>query len=288
MVDRRVLGRLLDVHDLPTLPEVMTRILQTLEDEHSSASDLTVLLECDHAISARVLRLANSAFYGLRHRVGSIQHAVVMLGFDAVRHLALATSVFDTLAKRQQFALDPEDFWMHALGAAKATHYLCGKGSGLGSVESLFTAGLLHDIGKYYLALALKEEYREIVEEAERLQCPLREVEQDRLGATSAEIGRLVATNWRFPEVIIDAIGACTNVRKYLGEWQTEVAVVAVADDVSRRAGFGYAGDRQFLTQLETPLDVLSLTEEDVDEAVEELRGVLDETRAFLNLLAEE
>ncbi|HNT36459.1 MAG TPA: HDOD domain-containing protein, partial [bacterium] len=156
MIDRQILVKLLHVQDLPTLPEVMAEILETIADEASSASDLTVLLEQDHAISARVLRLANSAFYGLRTRVDSIRRAVVVIGFDAVRHLALATTVFDALARRQQFALVPEDFWMHSLGAAKAAQIIAGRYCREASSDGCFTAGLLHDLGKYVLALVLK------------------------------------------------------------------------------------------------------------------------------------
>lgn len=120
MIDQQVLDQLLEVYDLPTLPVIMTRILDTLGDDRASASDLTELLRQDHALSARVLRLANSAYYGRREPVETLHRCVVVLGFNQVRNIALATSLFDTFAKRRQFAFDPGDFWMHSFGTAKA------------------------------------------------------------------------------------------------------------------------------------------------------------------------
>ncbi len=287
MIERRILTELLEVTNLPTLPEVMSKILETVEDEHSSASDLTTLLESDHAISARVLRLANSAFYGLRHKAESVRRAVVVIGFDAVRHLALATAVFDALSQREQFALDPEDFWMHSLGAAKAAQMLCREHCTVRSPEGAFTAGLLHDIGKYTLALVLKEEYREVVQAAQAAGRPLRELELENLNTTHAEVGKWIAAKWRFPALIVDAIGYLDSATTYVGPNKTEVAIVALASDMSRVAGFGYAGDWSELPFDRDLLNFLELTDAIIDDIIAELSQLRDETRQFLNLLSE-
>ncbi len=287
MVDRRVIAGLMKVHELPTLPEVISKVLEAVADERSSADDLTALLECDHAISARVLRLANSAFYGLRHRVDSIRHAVVVLGFDAVRHLALATSVFDVFARRQQFALDPEDFWMHSLGVAKAAQMVCERHCSVESPEGCFTAGLLHDIGKYLLAVVLEDEYRQIVREAQESQRLLIEVEREKLRTTHVEVGGWIAEKWQFPPPIVDMIANRYDGPTYSGPNKTEVAIVALADDISRKAGFGFAGDweeRPFECYL---LETLGLTEGAADAIVAELGPLRTETRQFLNLLGQ-
>jgi len=284
-MDRRVLARLMKVRDLPTLPEIIGKILETVEDERSSASDLTALLECDLAISARILRLANSPFYGLRSKVNSIRHAVVVLGFDAVRHLALATSVFDAFASRQQWALDPQDFWMHSLGAAKAAQILSSQHCRVESPEGCFTAGLLHDIGKFLLALVLKEEYREVVQEAKQSQRLLRDVEREKHRMTHPEVGQWIAERWQLPAMITDTIGNRYRVARYAGPNKTEVAIVALADDISRKAGFGVAGDYDDPPVAQDVLEILSLREETVDAIVSALDQVRDETRQFLNVL---
>ena len=286
--DHRIVARLIKVRDLPTLPEVIEKILKTVDDERSSASDLTTLLECDSAISVRVLRLANSAFYGLRNRVSSIRHAVVVLGFDAVHHLALATSVFETFAKRQQFALDPDDFWMHSFGAAKAAQILCDGAQRDVSPEECFTAALLHDIGKYLLALVLKEEYRAIVQEAQRAQRPLKDLEYEVFGMTHAAVGGWVTGKWQFPSGIVDAIGNIYRVPAYNGPHRTTTAIVASADIISRLAAFGYAGDRAADVMPPYLLKILRLTEDNIAEITSELERLREETRQFLDLLTDD
>ncbi|HIJ73413.1 MAG TPA: HDOD domain-containing protein [Candidatus Hydrogenedentes bacterium] len=287
VLERRISKKLLGIKDLPTLPEVMTKILETIEDDRSSAEDLTDLLECDHAISARALRLANSAFYGIRHPVDSIRQAVVVIGFDAVRHLALATSVFDVFAGRRQFALDPEDFWMHSLGTAKACQLLCASHCPVESAAGCFTAGLLHDVGKYLLALVLGEEYAAVVRAAKASRRRLRDVEQEKLNVCHAEVGQWLADKWRLPPVLTDVIGNLYRARRYHGPHRTALAVVVVADDMSRAAGFGFAGDWTEPAFAPAVLDSLSLTTATVDEAIEGLREFCDETRRFFHLMKE-
>lgn len=285
MLDRRVLVRLMDVHDLPTLPVIIEKVLEAVEDDHSSASDLTALLERDHAISARVLRLANSAFYGLPNKVDSIRRAVVILGFDAVRHLALATSVVDAFASREQWALDPEDFWMHSFGAAKAAQILSGKHCRVSSPEGCFTAALLHDIGKFLLALVLKDEYREIVQEARASQRLLKDVELERQRMTHSEVGQWIAGKWQLPEIIGVAIGNRYGVPTYVGPNKTEIAIVALADDISRKAGFGDAGDYGKVSVPLSLLETLNVERKTVDQIVDEIGAIRADTRQFLDLL---
>ncbi len=201
-MNETIYRKLIRVHDPATLPEVMIKVLETIEDERSSAQDVTALLERDHAISARVLRMANSAFYGLRHEVDSIHRAVVVIGFEAVRDLALATSVVDVLAKRRQTALDPDDFWMHSLGAAKAAHIICQGRIPADKLSGVFTAALLHDLGKSLLAVVLEEEYWGVVQTARSKGAQLRDVERERIDTDHAEVGAWIAEKWHFPPVI--------------------------------------------------------------------------------------
>jgi putative nucleotidyltransferase with HDIG domain len=286
MIERRILAALLEVQDFPTLPEVMTNILQIVEDERSSAEQLTALLECDHAISVRILRFANSPFYGLRYQVNSIRRAVVVVGFEAVKHLALATSVFDAFSKRKQFALEPKDFWKHSLGAAKAAQVLCVKYGDVALKETCFTAGLLHDIGKYFLALVLKDEYCAVVRAAKESLRPLREVELERLKTTHAEVGAWLAEHWRFPHTITNVIANLYRVSVSTIPNGMETATVVLASEISRKTGFGNAGEGHPPCLDEKALSVINLTESAVDEIVAELEPFLDETEQFLNVIA--
>ncbi|MCP4644683.1 MAG: HDOD domain-containing protein [bacterium] len=286
-MNRDIRRRLLAVGDLPTLPAVMQRILKITDDESTSAADLTEILEMDHAISARVLRLANSAFFGLRNRVDSARRAVVVIGFDAVRLLALATSVFDVLSKGSQYALDPVDFWMHSLGTAKAAQLLAEKRGSAQPAEACFTAGLVHDMGKCLLERALKETYREVVAEAQEAERNLSWVEQPRLGTTSGEIGGWIAGRWRFPDMIVDAIRHSDRPEEYSGLYRGEVRIVDLANRLSRLAGFGDGGDCADPRPDPTLVGDLGLTPSDVSGYVDALASFREDTERLLDILAE-
>jgi HD-like signal output (HDOD) protein len=285
MIDREVMRKLLQVRDLPTLPEVMGEILDTVGDENSTAADLTAILERDHAISARVLRMANSAFYGLRHKVDSIRHAVIVIGFDAVRLLALATSVFDALTHRSQFTLDPKDFWMHSLGAAKAAQLVSERCGWLGSGHTCFTLGLLHDIGKYILALAFKEDYHRVFEMAMRSERSLQEVEAEQLQTTHAEVGEWIAERWLFPPMMINVIGNLYKASVYSGPHKREVIAVALANDMSCAGNYGSAGDPMGQPVDENLASLLSLTPDDIVCVMQDLEESREETLQFINVL---
>jgi HD-like signal output (HDOD) protein len=285
MQDRDVLLKLLELQDLPTLPVIVEKILEMTNDDRASASDLTALLERDHAISARLLRLANSAFYGLPNNVGTVRQAVVVLGFNETRCLALATSVFDAVIKRAQSAFDPLEFWMHSFGAAKAAQMLSGEYCREGGKEEWFAAGLLHDIGKYVLAVTLKAEYKEIVDEARATGNALADIELDRLGVTHGRAGQWLMERWRLPAVIGSVSAHAFHARTYSGVDREVVVAVAIANQLSIAAGFGSAGDSEEVKPDVALLAMLNLSREVWANYLADLSSLLEETRQFLQTL---
>lgn len=287
MIDRDTRIKLLNLDQLPTLPEIIIRVLQKIDDEGSSATDLGAILEQDHVITARILRLANSAFYGFPSQVESVQRAIVLIGYNEVRMLALATSVFDTFRQLRQYALDPHDFWLHALGAAKAAAVISGGMRGVCNPQNCFTAGLLHDIGKYALAAVLQNTYRNIVQDAQKRNLPLREAEQMTLNTTHAEVGAWLAEQWCFPETLrrpIADLYTCQNGKNH----HPETLVVSLADSVSRLAKFGTAGDPPDPPIDETVLTYLRISQEDVAQYVNTVQTHRENAEALLNILNED
>lgn len=285
MINQRIMRKLLLVEDFPTLPEVMNQILNTIESEDSSAEELTAVIEQDHAISVRVLRMANSAFYGLRNPVATLRLAVVVLGFNQVRLLALATTVFDTMSKRPQFALDPTDFWLHSLGTAKAAQIMARNRGAMESVATCFTAGLIHDVGKYMLALALTDEYRAIVQEAEDAKCCLRQIELERIETTSFEVGAWLCEKWRLPTVLAKTIRTLPRAASYAGDGKEDVVTVALADQLALASGFGTAGDCDEPNPDPELAETVGLDPESIPILLDEMRGHLADTREFVQYL---
>ena len=288
MLERNVLVKLLEIQDLPTLPEVMNKIIEAVEEDSSSAGRLTSILEKDHAISARILKLANSAFYGTRNRVDSIQKAIVIIGFDAVKNLALANSVFDIFSNKKQLALDPVDFWIHSLGAAKSVQLLCEKHCDVESPEGCFTTALIHDIGKYVLGVILGEEYKIVVDKARESEELLKNIENQYMEEGHIFVGHWLARKWRFPPMILNVLGNLYDADNYQGPNKNEVALVALSSDISRKAGFGNAGDWKTPECSAEHLDILGLSNDDIDYIIEGLVEVKEDTLQFLNILKRE
>ncbi len=281
MLDRDLARKLMEVENLPTLPVVMQQLLAAVENENASADDITVILERDIAISARILRLANSAFYGLRYKIDTIRRAVVV-----VRMLALATSVFDTLSQQQPLALDPEDFWLHSLGAAKAAQLLAKEIPATQPAGTCFTAGLLHDMGKYFLALALKDAYRDVLDAARTRQRRVCEIEQDTLLVTHCEIAYWLAQKWSLPLVIAESLGHQHEAGEYMGVYWREAAIVALASDIARHARFGDAGDCAPVDLRGEMLARLSLDMDRVFSLVDQVQEYHAEARHFLDIMS--
>lgn len=275
-----------NVDDLPTLPEVVAKILHTVEDEQSSAQDLSEILEMDAAISARVLKMANSAFYGFRGKVGSIRRALVVIGFEAVRLLALSTSVFDALNKKTQLALDARDFWMHSLGAAKAAQLLARGRTDVVSSDGCFTAGLLHDIGRYALGLVLAERYGAVLDEARETARPLCQVERERLGIDHAEAAGWLGRHWDFPEPLTAVLNHQYSPAHCLEAQEADTAIVALASAMARQAGFGEAGEAADHPLHGAIVRRLDLDDARLDELFAELEDCRQATLEFLELLS--
>jgi HD-like signal output (HDOD) protein len=228
--------------------------------------------------------MANSAFYGLTNRVETIRRAVVVLGFDTVRLLAMATSVFDTLNKRQQFALDPDDFWMHSLGAARAARLLSKRCVEPVNAGAAFTAGLLHDVGKYLLALVLGTEYRKIVQKAEESRASLWKMERSALRTTHDRVGAWLAEKWRFPKSVTATIRHFKEASAYVGSYRTQIAVVNLSDNLSRTAGFGNAGDYDRPEFEPKCLRFIGLRQP-IEDLVQELQPYVDNARELIHIL---
>ena len=189
--------------NLPTIPTVLARILQLADSEHTSGKDLIAVIEHDQALSGKMLRLANSAFFGQSRRVATIPRAVVLLGFSTVRNLALGVKVWDTLGTgiaRNRL----EELWAHAVAVGVAAKTLAAR-LRAGDPDEAFTAGVLHDVGRLILAMRFREEYWQCVGGASESGAIERK-EAAGLGVDHAEVGGWVLEAWGLPPGIVEAV----------------------------------------------------------------------------------
>ncbi len=194
---------LLRIKELPTLPSVLGKVLVTAADPEASALDLGKHIAADQSLSATILKLVNSSYYGFYRQIKSVSHAIVMLGFLEVRNLALTATAFKTLGKSAS-GYDHVQLWRHSLAAAMAAERLQEM---LGSeIEGAFEAGLLHDIGKVALDLLYPGAYGEAVAKARQEARYIREVEEARFGLDHARAGGILAEHWNLPGPVVEAI----------------------------------------------------------------------------------
>jgi HD-like signal output (HDOD) protein len=224
--------------DLPTLPEVVGRLMAIVRDERSTTAQLASVIERDQAICAAVLRVANSAYYGAYRKVDSIGRAVVVLGFEQVRSIALGTGVFAGL-RGSPAGLDRRRFWLHAIGTATAARLVSERRGR--QEESYFVCGLLHDIGKLLLGRHLAKVYGELIAQAQSERRALHELEAARFGLDHAEVGRLMLERWRLPEGITSGLRH-HHAWEGNGEVPEAALVVALADNLCHEAGIGASG----------------------------------------------
>lgn len=192
--------------DLPTLPAVVAKVIEVVEDERSSATDLARVIMTDESLTARVLKLANSAFYGHHRGVSSVTQAMVVLGFDVIKSLVLGISIFNTLGgKGRRISAERKKMWYHSVTTAAASSTII-SATKPERRETVFVAGLLHDIGKVALLSIYPQEYQAICHSVGHKHCPIQEVEVSVFGFDHAEVGGWLGEQWNLPPEIVNAI----------------------------------------------------------------------------------
>jgi len=227
--------------DLKVLPFVARKVLDTISDDSLSFSDLADIIEKDQTIAARVLKVSNSAMYGLRQEVTSIQQALMILGLKTIRSLVLSLS---TRSLYKKFGMTEQKMWDHSVGTATAARILAvGLGSEVGDIA--FIGGLMHDLGKVVLNNETPELFTEVMMKTYNEGISSIEAEQEIYGYNHAEIGASVSEKWGFPEMIQVIIKDHHLNRIGLQEIEDEVtakgiAVVNLSNYISKLLGIGY------------------------------------------------
>ena len=224
-----------EVDALAPLPGVARRVIQVTDGDRFSANDLAGVLATDAALTAKLLRLGNSAFYGYARRITTVRDAVILLGFREVRATAIATSIMDLFPGVETGPFSVDLFWGHSVAAGVMAEVLA-KETGYAKPEEAFTAGVLHDIGRLVLTQYRTDLFGEAVWHALGERIPLRQAEQERLGYDHAEVGALLAERWNFPEELCLAIGEHEDLDR-LDEQNGLSFVVALANAFCHQLG---------------------------------------------------
>lgn len=191
------------LRDLPPLPSVVLELVESLGHEELSATQYAAKISRDQALTAKLLRLANSSFYGRGRQVRSVAEAITVLGLRTVRGAVTAAGLAGSFRRHPSF--DQYTFWRHSLGSALCAQALATE-LGRDDADLAFTVGLLHDIGRLALASAFASAYGDVEQWRHEQDCPLGDAEYAVLGIDHAEVGGLIARQWNFAPAIVDAI----------------------------------------------------------------------------------
>ncbi|HUU43872.1 MAG TPA: HDOD domain-containing protein [Planctomycetota bacterium] len=190
-----------EARGLPALASVVTNVMSAVIDE-TSASDIATIIQKDSSITARILKVINSAYYGLSGHVSTVSQAVPLLGVQVVKNIVLTFSVLDIFTDSRKGGFDFQKLWEHCFATGVAAQILA-READYEDPEEALVAGLLHDIGVLIFTKHELKDYCDALREAEDSGEPLVDVEQRRLGITHAEVGALLAEKWKLPDILV-------------------------------------------------------------------------------------
>lgn len=214
-----------EVATLPAIPSVTMELMLAFTDEELETETLARKLSRDQALVVRVLRVANSPFYGLRRQVGTVQEAIVVLGLSSVRMLVTAAAVIGQFPTRARRDLDLHAFWQHSIGVACCAKALCAHVGQ--NPDTAFVCGLLHDIGRLVLAHYYPAQYAQVEDYCVREDVSRLDAERAVLGLDHAAIGAALVSHWNFPPQIQQVVA---------GHHPTEAATASVLTSLTHVA----------------------------------------------------
>ncbi len=281
IVDSAIKG----ISHIATLPEITLKIIELVEDPTSTAQDLHNLIASDPALCSRILKVVNSAFYGLPRQIGSINRAIVLLGLNAVKNIAIAASLAKLFRGGDLCpTFSARDLWMHSIAVAACSKQICDKLK-LGLPDEAFLAGLIHDIGIMVEMQAVREQLIQVFGELSydsdgAPEQNMRDLEQKIIGADHCQFGSTLCDTWKFPKSFSYVVGHHHDPFSLPESNRTLTVVVHVADRLCAELDYGFHGDVQSTEISQEVLDELMMTREQLDnireimpEAFEEVQG---------------
>jgi len=283
--------RLEGIDHIPSIPAVLTPLLHYMEQplDRLDVQQVVDLISQDKSLTARCLFMSNSPLFGRWQQIDSVRGAVVALGMQRMRDIALSCSVLNLMPK-ETATFDPVVFWEHSLGCALVCRQFARK-IGFADPGKAYLAGLLHDIGIIAHLWVAPREFAATIKAASHEHVPLHEAENEVLGITHCESGRIVAQRWNFSADFSEVIGAHHDPMSS-GSHRDLVAVVSLSDLLCRMSGMGYGyTENREVNFLEQPgfgllaAECPQLRDFDWARFTFELEAYMDEVQKLVSLL---
>ena len=268
------------VERMPAFPKSVQRILELTQETQSTPKDLIQVIEKDPVLTVKILKVVNSAYFGLPKQINSIGHAVVYLGFNATKNLALGMTAIGMLPRDNAAGFDWHQYLLHSLATAGIAKQLAQRVRNADATDC-FIAGLLHDFGKVVFVQFMPSEFRQALQlcqaNVSSLHLALREV----IGADHAFVGAMLVEKWRFAPQLVETI------RHQSGDDVQDtdmVACVFAANQISKKLKFGFGGN-PLVEELPVPLATrLGGSLDEVITSLGDLSQLFEEARIFARL----
>ena len=264
---------------LVSLPAIVAKINQLLNDQNSSADDIAHLIGQDPVLTARLIKLVNSPFYNFPSQIDTLSKAVTVLGTRQLRDLVIATTVVNHFKNLPEVTFNLETFWCHSISTGIAARTMA-LAQNIPNSERLFITGLLHDIGKMIMALLLPRETESLNKVNKNASLQVENPEEQIFGFTHSYLANELLASWHFPESISQPIlhHHDLNSKK---EFQTDTAILHVANVIANNIQAPISEDDDTLLKLEA-LEILAIDKTIVESYYEEVYNCLDEILQLL------
>jgi len=258
---------------LPDLPKIITELTELESRPESSTADMARLISSDEILSAKVLRLVNSPFYGFSRTITSISNALVLLGINIIKSLILSCSIFELMQKTAP------GLWRHSLATAVIANIIATRLE-LDNIKEISTAALLHDIGKVVVIVYLMDDYENILARKVQRDISSSNTERALLMTDHAEIGLWLTQKWRLPRSLQEPIAFHHEVAS-ADEHRTATAVIHYANIMATARGLGFSGDKQVTAIDELARQTLVLPDYMLADIISTLEYRLDEIKFY-------
>ena len=270
-----------DIDRLKPIPQVAHKIMSIIEDPDSAMADLSDIIEHDVAVTANLLKVANSAYFGLPRKFESAHQAIVFLGMDQVVDLVLMTSSSENLQAAQEgYDLEAGELWRYSVASALIARDLAQRKE-IGDQHLVFTAALLKDIGKVVLSQYVSESFEKINHLVMDQGYTFREAEKEIIGIDHSELGGMVAESWQFSPVMVEIIRN-HHVPQDAKTGTAETHIVYMADTMCMMMGIGVGSDGLAYRFHKDAVKYLDLTERDFQEIMSSFGEKLQEVEDLL------
>ena len=279
VVDKAIAG----IGDIATLPEVTIKIIEIVEDAKSTARDLHEVIKNDPALSVKVLKVVNSAFYGLPGQVASVDRAIILLGLSAVKNIAIAASIARLFkGKRISEQFSAADLWQHSVAVAVAARALAKCSPHPTMADELFVAGLIHDIGTLVERQSFPDQFSEVIRRCTETDIEFLACEREVIGADHQAFGVGLTTKWKFPRHLRAAVGFHHNPEAVSVELKNIATVIRAADIMACQEKIGFYFTARHDDISPEILEALGITAAQFEEVRASVPQQLEEAEATL------